>query len=72
MYTVIAHSASAISESGFSDDDLKSSKDLKENVRVVAAMKDMIMAPEEPGEVCSAASSLNGGSMRTTQHQMTT
>jgi hypothetical protein len=52
MYTVIAHSASAVSESGYSSEDLKSEVDLKENVRVVAAMKDMIMAPEEPGEVC--------------------
>ena len=83
MYTVIAHSASAVSVSGFSDDDLKSSKDLKENVRVVAAMKDMIMAPEEPGEVRTAdapwnhrsstvASLLYCGSMRTSQQpQMT-
>jgi len=51
MYTVIAHSANAVSQSGYSDEDLTSEQDLIENVRVVAAMKDMIMAPEEPGEV---------------------
>jgi len=51
LYTVIAHSASAVSSSGYSEEDLRSENDLKENVRVVAAMKDMVMAPEEPGEV---------------------
>lgn len=51
MYTVIAHSAQAVSASGHSDEDLVSDNELKENVRVVAALKDMLLAPEEPGEV---------------------
>eukprot|EP00951_Prasinocladus_malaysianus_P010801 scaffold79547_cov46-Prasinocladus_malaysianus.AAC.1 len=51
MYTVIAHSAEAVSATGHSDEDFESEQNLKENVRVVAAMKDMLMAPEEPGEV---------------------
>lgn len=51
MYTVIAHSASPVSSSGYSTEDLTSENNLTENVRVVASMKDMLMAPEEPGEV---------------------
>mmetsp|Transcript_27249 Transcript_27249/g.68608 ORF Transcript_27249/g.68608 Transcript_27249/m.68608 type:complete len:683 (+) Transcript_27249:203-2251(+) len=57
MYTVIAHSAQAVSTSGHSDEDLVSDNELKENVRVVAALKDMLLAPEEPGEVLRTLSS---------------
>lgn len=63
MYTVIAHSAQAVSTSGHSDEDLVSDNELKENVRVVAALKDMLLAPEEPGEVkaCCAHPSIDCG-----------
>mmetsp|Transcript_2156 Transcript_2156/g.5470 ORF Transcript_2156/g.5470 Transcript_2156/m.5470 type:complete len:688 (+) Transcript_2156:191-2254(+) len=57
MYTIIAHSAQAVSATGHSEDDLNSELGLKENVHVVAALKDMLLAPEEPGEVLRTLSS---------------